>query len=346
MKKIIGLLVAIMLVAAIFAGCSTGAATSSASTDTSAAASAAAAETAAETQPDAAATESAAAVDDPADITIGFSNITLTTDFLIDLQEGIEEKAKELGINVICVNPEMDANEQISEIESFISQKVDAIILDPCDAEASSPCVEKAQEAGIPVVNVNSVCSSEPDAFVGSDDKQAAYLAIDALAEAVGGKGKIAMMHGNPGQSAEVLRSEGAMEQLQKYPDMELIAEDTAHWNRDEAMTLTENWIQAYGDELVGIFAQNDEMGIGVCNAIDNAGLTGKIQVVGVDLIADAQEYLADGKMAADIFQDSKGQGSKAVEIAYAMITGQPYEKTTYIDFQTVTKENMDQYYK
>jgi inositol transport system substrate-binding protein len=341
MKKIIGLLVVIMFVVASLASCST---TSSEPAASTAAESAPAAESSAAAETGSASADAAAK--NPGDITIGFSNITLTTDFLIDLQEGIEEKAKELGINVICVNPEMDANEQISQIESFISQKVDAIILDPCDSEASSPCVEKAQEAGIPVVNVNSICSSEPDAFVGSDDKQAAYLAIDALAKAIGGKGKIAMMHGNPGQSAEVLRSEGAMEQLKKYPDIELIAEDTAHWNRDEAMTLTENWIQAYGDELVGIFAQNDEMGIGVCNAIDNQGLTGKIQVVGVDLIADAKEYLADGRMAADIFQDSKGQGSKAVEIAYAMITGQPYEKTTYIDFQTVTKDNMDQYYK
>lgn len=276
----------------------------------------------------------------------GFTTITNSNEFMVTIQKGIEDKCEELGIEVICNDPDMDANKQISQVESFIAQGVDAIIMDPCDADASSPAITKAQEAGIPIVNVNSVTNAKPDVFVGSRDEESSELAIEYIAEKLGEKGNIAMIHGNPGQSAEVKRSEGAYTMLESYPDMELIAEQTANWSREEALTLTENWIQTYGEELNAVFAQNDEMVMGALKAAENNGVKDNMVIVGVDAIPDALSAIADGRLDATVFQDAYAQATMAVEQALKLVNGEKVEAETYIPFQLVTKENVADFMK
>ena len=156
------------------------------------------------------------------------------------------------------------------------------------------------------------------------------------------------MISGVAGQSSEVIRGEATKRLLaEKYPNVELVVEDTGSWTRDGAMTLTENWIQKYGEEgLDAIFCQNDEMAIGTCNALENAGLTGKILVSGIDLIPESKEYLESGKMYADVFQDGYGQGFKAVEVAFGLVNGEDVGGETWIPFELVTKENMADYFE
>ena len=135
------------------------------------------------------ASESAAATGAASDgegLVFGFTTITNSNEFMVKIQKEIEDKCAELGIEVICNDPDMDATKQISQVESFIAQGVDAIIMDPCDADASSPAVTKAQEAGIPIINVNSVTTTAPDVFVGSRDEESSELAIEFIAEKLG----------------------------------------------------------------------------------------------------------------------------------------------------------------
>ena len=108
------------------------------------------------------------------------------------------------------------------------------------------------------------------------------------------------MMHGHPGQTAEVKRTEGAMDILAQNPDMTLLDEQTADWDRAEAMTLMENWIQAYGDQINAVFCQNDEMALGALNALVQAGKKDNVLVVGVDAIDDALQSVKDGKMVTN----------------------------------------------
>lgn len=281
---------------------------------------------------------------EPEELIFGFTTITNSNEFMVTIQKGIEDKCKELGIKVICNDPDMDANKQISQVESFIAQGVDAIIMDPCDADASSPAVTKAQEAGIPIINVNSVTNTKPDVFVGSRDEESSELAIEYIAEKLGGKGNLAMIHGNPGQSAEVKRSEGAYTMLEKYTDIKLIAEQTANWSREDALSLTENWIQTYGDELNAVFAQNDEMVMGALKAAENNGIKDKLVIVGVDAIPDALTAIGEGRLDATVFQDAYAQATMAVEQALKLVKGEKVEAETYIPFQLVTKDNVDQY--
>ena len=239
-----------------------------------------------------------------------------------------------------------DAAKQLQQVETFISQKVDAIIMQPQEQEACSPAIDKAKAAGIPIINCNSLTITEPDAYVGSNDSESAEIAMTYIAKQLGGKGNVLMMHGHPGQTAEVKRTEGAMDILAQNPDMTLLDEQTADWDRAEAMTLMENWIQAYGDQINAVFCQNDEMALGALNALVQAGKKDNVLVVGVDAIDDALQSVKDGKMDATVYQDCKGQAEGAIEAAYKLAKGESVEKEILIPFILVTTENVDEYLK
>jgi inositol transport system substrate-binding protein len=212
--------------------------------------------------------------------------------------------------------------------------------------EASSPAVDKALAAGIPVVNVNSETRSAPTAFVGSRDEESAQIAMEFIAKRLNGKGNVVMMHGFMGQAAQIKREKGARDVLAKYPDLKLIADQTAEWDRAKAMSLMENWIQAHGEKLQAVFAQNDEMAMGALLALEQAKLKEKVIVVGVDAIADALQAVKAGRLDATVFQDAEGQGRGAVETAVKILRKEPYEKQVMIPFQLVTKENVGSFLK
>ena len=280
-------------------------------------------------------------------VKIGVTLMDFSTEFGIGLKDYMTAKADAMGdVELTVVDAGGDAAKQLQQVETFISQKVDAIIMQPQEQEACSPAIDKAKAAGIPSINCNSLTITEPDAYVGSNDSESAEIAMTYIAEQLGGKGNVLMMHGHPGQTAEVKRTEGAMDILAQNPDMTLLDEQTADWDRAEAMTLMENWIQAYGDQINAVFCQNDEMALGALNALVQAGKKDNVLVVGVDAIDDALQSVKDGKMDATVYQDCKGQAEGAIEAAYKLAKGESVEKEILIPFILVTTENVDEYLK
>ena len=280
-------------------------------------------------------------------VKIGVTLMDFSTEFGIGLKDYMTAKADAMGaVALTVVDAGGDAAKQLQQVETFISQKVDAIIMQPQEQEACSPAIDKAKAAGIPIINCNSLTITEPDAYVGSNDSESAEIAMTYIAEQLGGKGNVLMMHGHPGQTAEVKRTEGAMDILAQNPDMTLLDEQTADWDRAEAMTLMENWIQAYGDQINAVFCQNDEMALGALNALVQAGKKDNVLVVGVDAIDDALQSVKDGKMDATVYQDCKGQAEGAIEAAYKLAKGESVEKEILIPFILVTTENVDEYLK
>lgn len=280
-------------------------------------------------------------------VKIGVTLMDFSTEFGIGLKDYMTAKADAMGdVELTVVDAGGDAGKQLQQVETFISQKVDAIIMQPQEQEACSPAIDKAKAAGIPIINCNSLTITEPDAYVGSNDSESAEIAMTYIAEQLGGKGNVLMMHGHPGQTAEVKRTEGAMDILAQNPDMTLLDEQTADWDRAEAMTLMENWIQAYGDQINAVFCQNDEMALGALNALVQAGKKDNVLVVGVDAIDDALQSVKDGKMDATVYQDCKGQAEGAIEAAYKLAKGESVEKEILIPFILVTTENVDEYLK
>ena len=280
-------------------------------------------------------------------VKIGVTLMDFSTEFGIGLKDYMTAKADAMGdVELTVVDAGGDAAKQLQQVETFISKKVDAIIMQPQEQEACSPAIDKAKAAGIPIINCNSLTITEPDAYVGSNDSESAEIAMTYIAEQLGGKGNVLMMHGHPGQTAEVKRTEGAMDILAQNPDMTLLDEQTADWDRAEAMTLMENWIQAYGDQINAVFCQNDEMALGALNALVQAGKKDNVLVVGVDAIDDALQSVKDGKMDATVYQDCKGQAEGAIEAAYKLAKGESVEKEILIPFILVTTENVDEYLK
>lgn len=279
-------------------------------------------------------------------LVIGVTMLSMQNEFIVNVHDEIAKKAEAAGIELITVDAERSALKQIEQVESFIAQKVDVIIMNPCEVEASSPAVTKALAANIPIINVNSETSAKPTAFVGSDDVESGRIAMRFIAEKLGGKGNVLMMHGYMGQAAQIKREQGAREVLKQYPNLKLLAHQTAEWDRAKAMSLMENWIQSYGAEINAVFAQNDEMGLGAVKALTDANLKGKVVVVSIDAIPDALQAVKKGTLDATVFQNAEQQGSKAIETAIKISQKQAYDKETLIPFQLVTKANLGQFLK
>jgi inositol transport system substrate-binding protein len=277
-------------------------------------------------------------------VTIGVSLLNLSNEFIVMLRQAMEAEAKAQGVRLIVNDAQRSAERQVQQVESFIAQRVDAIILNPCEVDASAPAVDKARAAGIPIVNVNSETRSEPTAFVGSRDEESARLAMEYLARRINGQGNVVMMHGFLGQAAQIKRDRGAREVLARQPGLKLLADQTAEWDRAKAMSLMENWIQAHGDQIGAVFAQNDEMAMGALLALEQAKRKDRVIVAGVDAIADALQAVQAGRLDATVFQDARGQGGGAVAVALRIIRRQPYEKQVFIPFQLVTKENVSEF--
>ena len=274
-------------------------------------------------------------------LVVGATMLSMQNEFIVNVHDEMEKKAQELGIELVTVDAERSALKQIEQVESFIGQNVDVIIMNPCEVEASSPAVAKALAAKIPIINVNSETSVKPSAFVGSDDVESAKIALRFLAQKLGGRGNILIMQGYMGQAAQIKREQGAREVLKDYPGLKLIAQQTAEWDRAQAMSLMENWIQSYGSQINAVFTHNDEMGLGAVKALQAAGMKNKVIVVSIDAIPDALQSVKKGELDATIFQNAQQQGSKAIETALKIARGQSYDQKTVIPFQLVTKENV-----
>ncbi len=274
---------------------------------------------------------------------IGVTYQNLQNEFIVNIAKAVEEKAKELDVTLIESDGQGKAEVQISQVENFIAQHVDAILLIPFDKEGCAPAVQKAVAAKIPLVVFNAQVTNVElaNTYVGSDDMEAGRIEMQYIADLLKGKGNIAIIHGPNGHSAEVQRTEGNKEILKKYPDIKVLFEQTANWDRAQALSLTENWLQT-GKPLNAIVAQNDEMALGAYKAIEAAGKAKDIPVIGIDAIADALKSVKEGKMAATVFQDAHGQGATAVEMAVKILKGEQVPKVVNIPFKLITKENVD----
>ncbi len=273
-------------------------------------------------------------------------SITNMDQWLQLLADAVNAEAAKQGVTVEVVSADADTSKQISQVENFIAQKVDAIIVNPVDNDASQPITDAALAAGIPLVYVNR-CPDRPDNVpcVGSDSKQAGTLEMDALGKLLDYKGDVGILQGDPNNNGQAVRerSQGCQDVVDKNPGMKVTLTANGKWARDAAQTVTENWIQS-GKLPAMICANNDEMALGAINALKAAKLLDKVKVGGIDATSDALAAMAAGDLAVTVFQDPAGQGAGAVDAAVKLINKQPVDTYVDVPFQLVTKDNMDQF--
>lgn len=280
---------------------------------------------------------------------IGVLLCDFSDQFQVYLKTGMEEAASKLGdeFEVIFYDGKYDANIQMGQMENLITQGVDAIVLMAVDREAAKPMVQSAHDAGIPVISVNRKLANQELAvsYVGSDDIQAGEIQMKAMAEALGGKGNIVVLHGSYGHEPQIRRYKGYENILKDYPDIKIVAEDTANWYRDQGMTVMENWLQS-DLKIDAVAAHNDEMAIGAAIAAEDAGVLDKLVIAGIDATPEAVEFVKSGKLNFTVFQDAKGQGRTSVEVAAKVAKGEKVEKEYIIPFELVTPDKADEYLK
>ncbi|HWO97075.1 MAG TPA: sugar ABC transporter substrate-binding protein [Bacillus sp. (in: firmicutes)] len=284
-------------------------------------------------------------------IVIGAAMPVFDDKWLSYLYDGIKEyDSQHDEVEVTMVDAKNDAGKQMSQVETLIAQGVDAILINPVETDAVEPMVDAANEANIPVVVVNRMPGEDVMekiyAYVGSESLEAGTIQMEKVAELLGGKGNVAIMNGTLGQESVVKRTKGNKDVLKKYPDMKVVREQTADYQRSQGMTVMENWIQA-GDKIDAVVANNDEMAIGAIMALEESGKRGDIIVAGIDGTIDALEYVKQGKLNVSAFQDAYGQGKGAIETAMKAVKGEKLDNNFInIPFELVTQENVDEYIK
>jgi len=285
-----------------------------------------------------------------ADLKIGVSMSQFDDTWLTYLRESMDKKAKSMpdGVSLQFEDARSDVVKQLSQVESFISQKVDAIIVNPVDTAATQRITKSAVAAGIPLVYVN----RRPDDLklpagvvtVASDDLEAGRMQMQYLADKMGGKGDIVILLGDLANNSTTNRTKGVKEVLAKYPNIKIEQEQTGTWSRDKGMTLVNDWL-TQGREFNAVVANNDEMAIGASMALKGAGKEkGSVLIAGVDGTPDGLNAVKKGDMAVSVFQDAKDQADGSIDTAVKMIKKQPVEQAVWVPYRLITPENVDQF--
>ena len=274
---------------------------------------------------------------------------TLNNPFFIDMQKGAEEAAKKLGVNLIvqAAEREVDVEKQMQIIENLIQTKVAALGVTPSGSREIVPAIEKANRAGIPVVIVDTRVDPKTmgeskgkiATFIGSDNYEGGKLAGEFIAKKLGGKGKVAILEGIPGHETGDSRLKGFREAIKATPGIEIVASQTANWERDQGFNVFQNILQSH-PEVQAVFACSDLMALGAVEAIAAAKKTGQIAVVGFDASDEARKAVLNGTMDATVAQSPATMGAMAVENAYHLIKGEPVKEEYVVPIKLITKEN------
>ena len=285
-----------------------------------------------------------------ADVKIGVSMSQFDDTWLTYLRESMDKKAKSYpdGVKLQFEDARSDVVKQLSQVESFISQKVDAIVVNPVDTAATKKITEAAVKAGIPLVYVN----RRPDDLnlpkgvvtVASNDLEAGEMQMQYLADKMGGKGDIVILLGDLANNSTTNRTKGVKEVLAKYPDIKVEQEQSGVWLRDKGMTLVNDWL-TQGRKFDAVVSNNDEMAIGAAMALQQAGVAkGSVLIAGVDGTPDGLNAVKKGSLAASVFQDAKGQADGSIDTAVRMAKNEPVEPAVWVPFRLITPQNVDQF--
>lgn len=265
--------------------------------------------------------------------------------FLTILRTAMSAEAAAKGdVDIQFEDAQGDIGKQLSQIQNFIAEKADAIIVNPVDTSATPKMTKLAVDGHTPLVYVNRkpIEATLPAgvSFVGSDETQSGTLEAEELARLMDHKGNVAIMQGELATNAADLRTKDVETVVAKYPNMKVILKQTANFQRNEAIDLMNNWIVS-GEKIDAVAANNDEMALGALIAMKQAGISPqKVLVGGVDATPDALQAMAKGDLAVTVFQDARGQGKGSVDAAISLAKGEKVESYLWVPFQLVSRDN------
>lgn len=278
-----------------------------------------------------------AATDSEEGFKVGLSVSTQNNPFFVDLREGAEGAASANGLELVVADAQDDPSKQINDIEDLLQQDIDILLVNPTDDEAVVAGIEAANAAGIPVITVDrSANGGEIVSHIASDNVAGGEMAGEFLAEALGDEGgKIVELEGIPGVLATTERGEGFHNVIDAIDTIEVVAKQTANFDRTEGLNVMENILQNHQD-IVAVFAHNDEMALGAIEALEAQGMLDDVVVVGFDATDDARAAVEEGRMQATVAQQPRLISEKAIETAIKVINGESVEDFIPVDLELV----------
>lgn len=281
---------------------------------------------------------------------IGLAMAQLDT-FLTILKDGTLNHAKKVGATVQVEDAQNDVGKQLSQIQNLIAQKVDAIIVNPVDTDATPKITKMVSDAKIPLVYVNRKPVDFEKlpagvAFVASDERVSGTLETQEVCRVLKGKGNIVVLMGELSNEAARTRTKDIEEVVatKECNGIKILDKREGKWSRTNAQDIVTNWLSA-GTKFDAIVANNDEMALGAINALKAAKKwTPDFMVAGIDATPDALASMKAGELKVTVFQNAAGQGSGAVDAAIKLIKKQPVERFVNVPFELVTPANLSKY--
>ncbi|KAF1033026.1 MAG: D-galactose-binding periplasmic protein [Burkholderia lata] len=284
---------------------------------------------------------------------IGVTMASFDDTFLTILRNSINDAAKKDGATVQIEDGGNDVGKQLSQVQNMIAQKVDAIIVNAVDTDATPKITKMVTAAKIPLVYVN----RKPVDFdklpagvavVASDEKQSGTLQARQVCKLLGGKGDILVLMGELSNESARARTKDIEDVIatKDCSGMKIVDKREGKWSRTQGQDITMNWLSS-GTKFDAIVSNNDEMAIGAINALKAARkLTPKTIVAGIDATPDGLASMKSGELKVSVYQNAAGQGQQAVAAALKLAKKQPVDRYVNVPFELVTPENMAQYAK
>jgi len=269
---------------------------------------------------------------------------------VVAMNNGSDQAAKDMNLKLIFTDAQGDSQKQLAQMEDITSQKPDAIVLVALDANAVIPQLEASVKKGVPVLTCWNDLGGPPRqnwpgsiSLVGVDEVESGRKAGQFILDQLPNGGKVAVIEGAAGFQATNERSEGFKEVVGKNPKIEIVASQPGNWDRDTAISVAENLIQAHPD-LSAIYAHDDNMAMGAISALRNANLLGKVKVVGIGGSKEGLDAIKKGDMTGTVYDSPAEDTYVCLKAAVMYLEGAQLPSEVWEPRPVVSKDNVDKF--
>ena len=274
---------------------------------------------------------------------VGASYQTLNNVFYITLSEGIREYVEARGGIYIAMDSQVNLQKQTSDVEDLIQLGCDVVIIAPIDSAGTISAVTACRDAGVPVLCVNAgVDSDYVSSTIETDNYLAGVLMARSLIELSDATAKVGMIEYNLNDAGRG-RTEGFLDTIRAYPDIEIVARQECDTTTESALPIAEDMLQAH-PEITAFFSVNDPTAYGIYAAASGMGRGGDILIFSCDGGSDVVEWLRSGKIQSTVAQFPRQMGQLAARMAYELLAGIEVESRTQVAPCVITAENLEAY--
>jgi ABC-type sugar transport system substrate-binding protein len=275
---------------------------------------------------------------------------TLSNEYWQTMERGYQDAAAEKGvtIDVLSVPTEQDTEQQLNQLQTALAQGYDAIMVSPITPANLIPALVAANQAGIPIINVDErvdpaaaeAAGAKLTSVIASDNRDAGARAAQYMIDNIPDGGKVAIIEGKAGNQSGLDRKEGFQEAIETAGNFEIVASQPADWDQQRALDAATNILQANPD-LVGLYAANDTMALGVVEAARAAGKLDQVVIIGTDAIPAALAAVQAGDMEGTVAQFPAEEARIATSLAILALQGHPVEGFIPSPIELITKDNV-----